>query len=138
MLFISTMLFNSAITEVRTLKLEREIEHISQKEYSGELCMQYALIVSIEGWFSSYKCADEKLYIYIGKVWKYVKTCSDLSGRYPKGLPLPFLTFQPQFYGTKKECLIMEKLKIQAYPTLQECWKREIKLLRPPGNKIDR
>jgi len=46
--------------------------------------------------------------------------------------------FQPQFYGTEKECLIIEKLKIQAYQTLLECLKREIKLLRPPGNKIDR
>jgi len=138
MIFISAILLNSAIPEARTLKLEREIEHIRQKEYSGELCMQYALIVTKEGWFTCYKCADEKLYMYIGEVWKYGKTCSDLCGRYPNGLPQPFLTFQPQFYGTEKECLILEKQKIQAYPTLPESMNRDIKLIRPPGNKIDR
>jgi len=138
MLFFGVIALNSSIPVARTSKLDREIEQFRQKEYSGELCMQYALIISKEGWFTCYKCTDEKLYMYIGEVWKYGKTCSDLSGRYPNGLPMPFLTFQPQFYGTEKECLIMEKQKIQAYQALPECLIREIKLLWHPGNKIDR
>lgn len=97
-----------------------------------------ALVVSKEGWFPCYNCPETKIYMYVGEVWKYGKTCLAEKGRYPSGLPHPFLAFQAQFYGTEKECLIAEKEKIYAYPSLPECAKRDVKLLRPPGNKIDR
>jgi len=48
------------------------------------------------------------------------------------------LFFDIQFKGTEKECLLMEKEKIYAYPSLPECKIRNIVLIRPPGNKIDR
>lgn len=127
-----------AIPVSRVLKRDKEIERIKEKEYRFDLCMQYALVVTKEGWFPCYNCPEGKIYMYVGEVWKYGKTCLDEAGRYPGGLPRPFLTFKPQYYGTEKDCLIMEKEKIYAYPTLPECLKRSIKLLRPPGNKIDR
>ena len=130
--------FSTTIPITRMLKRDKEIGRISEKEYRFDACMQYALIVSKNGWFPCYNCIKGKIYMHIGEVWKYGKTCLFESGRYPGGLPHPFLTFQPQFYGTEKDCLIAEKQKIYAYPSLQECAKRNIKLLRPPGNKIDR
>jgi len=43
-----------------------------------------------------------------------------------------------QFKGVKWRCLIEEINKIIDYPDLPEARKREIKLIRPPGNKQDR
>jgi len=127
-----------AIPINRILKRDKEIERINEKDYRLKACMQYALVVTKDGWFTCYNCAEGKIYMHIGEVWKYGKTCFYETGRYPSGLPHPFLTFQPQYYGTEKDCLIIEKEKIYVYPTLPECLKRSIKLLRPPGNKIDR
>ncbi len=70
--------------------------------------------------------------------WKYGKTCNTGQGRYPGGFPASNLVFQAQFYGSEKQCLIAEKEKIYGYAVLPENLKREIKLLRPPGNKTDR
>ena len=134
----SVFLFSIAIPIDRILKRDNEIEHIREKEYRFDVCVQYALIVSKEGLFPCYNCPEGEIYMYIGEVWKYGKTCLLETGRYPSGLPHPFLVFQAQFYGTEKDCLIAEKEKIYAYPNLPECAKRNIKLLRPPGNKIDR
>jgi hypothetical protein len=139
-LFVFTSLFalHYSLSEERILKRDREIERIKEKEADCKSCMQYALIVSKDGWFPCYRCSKSLIYMHIGETWKYGKTCLDLSVRYPDGLPLPNLIFQPQFYGTEQECLIVEKQKIYAYLTLPECLKRNVKLLRPPGNKIDR
>ena len=122
----------------RILKRDREIDRIKEHDYRIERCVQYALVVSKDGWFTCYNCPSGKIYMYVGEIWKYGKTCTGVSVRYPNGFPHPFLTFQAQFYGTEKECLIEEKRKIYSYPTLPESEKRKFILLRPPGNKIDR
>lgn len=138
LVFLAVALLTISIPLRRTLKKDKEIERIKEKDYRFEQCIQYALIVTQEGWFPCYQCPAGQIYMYAGEVWKYGKTCRGKAGRYPNGLPQPHLAFQPQFYGNEKDCLIMEKQKIYAYPALPECSKREIKLLRPPGNKIDR
>ena len=134
----AVFIFSIIIPADRLLKRDKEIEHIRDKDYRFDACLQYALIVSKEGWFPCNNCLEGKIYMHIGEVWKYGKTCLLETGRYPSGLPHPFLAFQAQFYGTEKDCLIAEKEKIYAYSSLPECAKRNIKLLRPPGNKIDR
>lgn len=122
----------------RILKRDREIEHILEKKYVNQYCMQYALIVAKDGWFPCYNCVVGTIYLHVGEIWKYGKTCNGQSGRYPLGLPFKDLIFQPQFYGTEQACLLEEKLKIYAYPALPECVNRKTVLIRPPGNKIDR
>lgn len=137
-LAVAVTLLTVSIPLSRTLKRDREIDRIKEKDYEINNCMQYALVVTKEGWFPCYHCPEGQIYMYVGEIWKYGKTCFEEAGRYPNGLPHPYLTFQPQFYGSETDCLIMEKEKIYAYPALPECLKRERKLLRPPGNKIDR
>jgi hypothetical protein len=134
----SGLTLHYSLSEERLLKRDKEIDRIRAKDQDFKKCMQYALVVAKEGWFSCYQGNQKQIYMYIGEIWKYGKTCLDLSDRYPDGLPDPFLVFQPQFYGSEQECLIEEKEKIYAYSSLPECLKRQIKLLRPPGNKIDR
>jgi hypothetical protein len=126
------------IPHERVLKRDREIEGILSKDYQNEFCVQYALVTTEEGNYVCYGCPDGKIHLYPGEIWKYGKTCKGESGRYPNGFPLPNLKFVIQFEGTESECLVEEKRKIYAYPALPECLKRNIKLLRPPGNKIDR
>ncbi|MFN8254166.1 MAG: hypothetical protein U0W24_00660 [Bacteroidales bacterium] len=122
----------------RVLKRDREIEGVLFKNYSSEFCVQYALITTEAGNFPCYNCSSGSIYLNPGEVWKYGKTCNGQSGRYPNGFPVPNLKFVIQFEGTESMCLIEEKRKIYSYPALPECLKRNIKLLRPPGNKIDR
>ncbi len=126
------------LTAERTRKKTREIEAINAREYRFDACVQYALVVSQNGWYPCYQSAIGSIYMYVGEVWKYGKTCQTQQGRYPGGFPANNLIFQAQFYGTEKECLLAEKEKIYGYAVLPENLKREIKLLRPPGNKIDR
>jgi len=122
----------------RVLKRDKEIEHILSKECQNDFCVQYALVATEEGYFLCYGCAEGQIYLYPGEIWKYGKTCKGQSGRYPSGFPVPNLKFVIQFEGTESECLVEEKRKIYAYESLPECQKRNIKLPRPPGNKIDR
>ena len=127
-----------AIPKERLLKRDMEIERIFEKEYRFDSCIQYALIARINGWFPCTHCSGSQIYLLSGEVWKYGKTCLSDVKRYPGGLPDARLRFVPLFLGTEKECLIEEKQKIYNYPLLPECAKREKKLVRPPGNKIDR
>lgn len=126
------------ISKDRVLKRDREIEGILTKEYPLDFCVQYALITTEAGYYPCYGCSSGQIYLYSGEVWKYGKTCNGEKGRYSNGLPFPNLKFVVQLEGTETMCLIEEKRKIYAYPALPECLKRNIKLLRPPGNKIDR
>jgi len=139
LLFVcATVVLCVAIPVSRVLKRDFEIDHILHKDYQNEYCMQYALIVAKDGLFPCHDCLNATIYLHVGEIWKYGKTCNGISGRYPQGLPFKDLIFQPQFYGTEQACLVEEKNKIYAYPALPECQNRTIKLLRPPGNKIDR
>ena len=135
--FVTILIFNIITTE-RILKRDREISRIETKTNVKDNCIQYALIVRKEGFYPCYKCPTNTIYMYVGEVWKYGKTCIGQTGRYPQGMPYKYMRFTPQFIGSENDCLIMEKRKIYAYPMLPECLKRNIKLLRPPGNKIDR
>ena len=135
---LATALIYYAIPKVRILKRDREISRIITKTDIKFNCIQYALIVRKEGLYPCYNCLTKTIYMYVGEVWKYGKTCNGEKGRYSGGMPYKYLRFTLQFMGTENECLIIEKTKIYAYPTLPECRKRNIILLRPPGNKIDR
>jgi len=123
----------------RAAKKAREIERIESHSFQYQNCVQYALVAIKDGWFPCYNCGTaDSIYLYEDEVWKYGKTCFGEKGRYPNGLPVGNLDFIPQFSGTEKECLIMEKEKIYNYPNLPECLKRNIVLIRPAGNKIDK
>ncbi len=123
----------------RAAKKAREIERIESHSFKYNNCVQYALLATENGWFPCYNCGTaDSIYLFKDEVWKYGKTCFGEQGRYPNGLPIDNLNYIPEFYGIEKECLIMEKEKIYNYPNLPECQKRNILLIRPAGNKIDR
>jgi len=123
----------------RAKKKAQEIARIESHSYQYDNCEQYALIAAKDGWFPCYNCGtSDSIYLYEGEVWKYGKTCIGQYERYSNGLPNKNLIFIQEFKGTEKDCLIMEKEKIYNYPNLPECKKRNIILLRPAGNKIDR
>jgi len=123
----------------RAAKKAREIERIESHSFKYNKCEQYALVAIKDGWFPCYNCGtSDSIYLYKDEVWKYGKTCFGEQNRYPNGLPVKNLRYEMQIEGTEKECLIMEKEKIYNYPNLPECQKRNIILLRPAGNKIDR
>ncbi len=141
LLTVGLVLF--AISKEREQKRDKEIDKILQKpdkeKYSNDdVCEVYALIAEADGWYPCYNCGVEtKIFLHKGEVWKYGKTCLGQNGRYPNGFPSEGLDYKIIKTGTEKECLILEKQLIYAYPTLPECLKRSIVLLRPPGNKID-
>jgi len=126
------------IGEERENKKQKEINGILKKVYTNNFCVQYALIATINDYYVCYECNNKQIYLKAGEVWKYGKTCNGVFGRYPDGLPYPNLKFVVQFEGTEAMCLIEEKHKIYSYTSLPECINRTIKLIRPPGNKIDR
>jgi len=135
--FAGTFFFKLSIE--RAAKKAREIERIESHSYERTNCEQYALVAFREGWFPCYNCGTaDSIYLYKGEVWKYGKTCNGEQGRYPSGYNVPNLQYIREFVGTEKECLIMEKQKIYNYPNLPESLKRNIALIRPAGNKIDR
>lgn len=127
------------ISENRIKKRDAEMHRIADKSDNDKLCEQYALKALKDGWFPCLKCNGiTKIFLNHGEVWKYGKTCNAEFGRYPAGLPYPGLYYFTEYFGTEKECLLEEKRKIYNYPNLPECQKRNVSLLRPPGNKIDR
>ncbi len=129
-----------AISKDRETKRDNEIERISDKKFDCEKCCeQYVLVAQEDGWYPCYQPQCEKATIWLnaGEVWKYGKTCLGEKKRYSSGLPTNNLIYAKQFEGTEQECLIEEKRKIYNYPLLPEAMARNIKLVRPPGNKID-
>jgi len=123
----------------RAAKKAHEIERIESHSFQYKNCEQYTLVATEDGWFPCFNCGTaDSIYLYEDEVWKYGKTCFGEQGRYPNGLPVKNLRYEMQIQGTEKECLIAEKEKIYNYPNLPECQKRNIFLIRPAGNKIDR
>jgi len=127
----------------RERKMVGEIERIQTKTFEPKLCVQYALVVLVEGWFVCYNGEIPTIYLKRGEVWKYGKTCLGQDKRYPNGLPDDRLIFKVEFTGTEEQCLIIEKQKIYNYYLLPENIERAARsgtkpLVRPPGNKIDR
>ncbi len=127
----------------REQKKQKEIEQIRQKTVkekfnTDESCEVYSLRATQNGYFLCYNCGDTNtIFLFKGEIWKYGKTCIGEDNRYGN-LEEINLQFYIEFTGTEQQCLIIEKEKIYNYPTLPECLKREIKLIRPAGNKIDR
>ena len=124
-------------------KMTIEIEKIRTRDYTKQLCVQYALVATRSGNYPCYNGETTFIFLNMGEIWKYGKTCNGEEGRYPNGLPVNGLRFVPQFFGTEEQCLIVEKQKIYNYFLLPENIERAKKngtqiLIRPPGNKIDR
>jgi len=125
-------------------KMTIEIEKIRTRDYTKQLCVQYALVATIDGFYPCYSSlTSSTIYLKEGEIWKYGKTCNGEEGRYPNGLPFKNLQFIVQFFGTEEQCLIVEKQKIYNYFLLPDNIERAKKngtqiLIRPPGNKIDR
>ncbi len=128
LLIVTIIMF---ITAVRLNKMILEMERIDIKIEREYNCVQYSLSVNIDGYYSCYK--DGTIYLTKGDIWKYGKTCNE-NTRYLKNYLIKnHFSFNVEYIGSEKECLIMEKYKIYLYP-----FKRQTKLMRPPGNKIDR
>jgi hypothetical protein len=117
-------------------KMTAEIEGIKAKYRKGNPCKQYVLRASEAGW---YFCEHtQKIWLEEGEIWKIGKTCLSEKGRYSKGSHDKRLIFAEQFSGTAEQCLIVEKVKLFAYPLFPENINRKNPLLLPPGNKIRR
>jgi len=129
--------------EIQRPKKLKEIEQIKQKPAkekfnNGNSCITYSLRARKNGYYPCYNCDNsDSIFLFASEIWKYGKTCIGEEKRYGDLNSLS-LRFFPEFEGTEQQCLVREKELIYAYPTLPECLKREIKLIRPAGNRIDR
>ncbi len=126
----------------RLEKLHKELARILEKTDLIRPCVQYALVVTKNGYFPSYNSGGV-IFLKEDEVWKYGKTIHREEIRYSGGLPAKNLRFLPEFAGTEIQCLVMEKIKIYGYLTHPENIKRAKitktpPLLRPPGNRIDK
>jgi hypothetical protein len=120
------------------MKLIAEIEGIKRKERTGEFCEQYVLYASKSGFYPCFHSEKRVIYLKTGEIWKIGKTCLSIQDRYPSGLPVDDLLYFPQFRGTAKQCLLVEKVRLYSYVSLSENLKRKYPLILPPGNKIYR
>jgi len=142
-----TTLVVAIISDTRLAKKEREIWKIII-ENNFPVCEQYALTVKQAGLFPCHECPSGEIYLNYDDIWRYgFAGMGGKETRYPNDifykegkwkLTDKHLEYFPQFKGTKPECEIEEKEKIYHYPELPEAQKRDIKLIRPPGNKQDR
>lgn len=127
----------------RLEKLQAELEGILAKTYPERICTQYALIATTNGYYPCCNCnTDTQIYLNIGEIYKYGKTCIGEDRRY-SDLEAMNLRFEIQFTGTEMQCLIMEKIKIYNYLFHPENVARALKnneapMFRPAGNCIDR
>ncbi len=112
--------------------LDKELKQLHEAE-------QYALVATINGPFPCYNCKNSSIiFLHEGEIWKYGSTTKGEKGRYPGGLPFHGLIYVIEYKGHILECLEQEKIKIYSYPLLPENLKRDVPLIRPPGNKLDR
>ncbi len=141
---------NPELPKERTKKRDDAIDRVIRRKYKKENCEQYVLKAVYSGYYPIlYRgkiIANDSIWLNIGEVWKYGKTCAGELGRYPgqiyyyddnQLLDRKKIRYIRQFIGSEKMCLIEEKKKIYNYPLLPECIKRKKQLIRPPGNKID-
>ncbi len=109
-------------------KMETEIKGIMSKPRNKKLTETYALVANSDGYYPNVRGGN--VYLRKGEVWKYGQT-SDSEHRYtPKYMTDYNLRMDDLFWGTKEECLIVEKIKIYGYYIDNGCL--------PPGNKIFR
>ncbi len=134
----------------RQTKRDSAISRVKKRTHKKEECEQYALFVTHNGWYPvlhrGITTANDSIWLNIGEVWKYGKTCNGELLRYTQQvyykdnkqvLSREDLQYFSEFYGSESDCLIKEKQKIYNYPLLPECVIRTRRLIRPPGNKID-
>lgn len=117
----------------RQAKLDRELEEFDQS-------IQYALVTTIDAYYPCFSCPDGSptIFLYENEIWKYGSTRKGEAGRYSSNnYGAPNLRFVGQFYGNEMECRKREKIMIYNYPLLPEAKKSELRLFRPPGNRID-
>ncbi len=115
----------------RQEELERGMKKFDEAE-------QYVLEVALEGYYPCFHCEEKTIFLFKGEVWKYGVTINGELGRYPGGLNEIGLVYFSEFKGTLSDCLKAEKRKIILYALLPENLKRDVPLIRPPGNKQDR
>lgn len=116
----------------RKEKLLRELDDLDNAE-------QYVLKAGVPGLYPCYICKGSKeIFLNLNEIWRYGVTTKGQRGRYPDGLPHPGLVYLIQFQGKLQACLAEEKIKIYEYALLPENLKRTDRLIRPPGNKVDR
>lgn len=119
------------LSAARQEKFAKELKELQEGE-------QYVLFALRYGKYPCYNCPDSStITLFPREVWKYGMTTKGQSGRYPNGLPAPFLYYDVQFTGTIQDCLIEEKRKIYQYALRPENLKRKTPIIRPPGNKQD-
>ncbi len=136
---VSVLLYFDYREDKKNSEIERIKQRPEKEKYSNpNSCEAYSLRARTRGDFPCYNCGIKTtIYLKEGEVWKYGKTCIGEEKRY-YNLEELNLQFYVEYKGTEKECLIREKELIYSYPLVPECRIREIKLIRPPGNKIDR
>jgi hypothetical protein len=115
----------------RKAKLKRELDEIDE-------AIQYVIKAKKPGIYPCFHCQSGVIYLNTGEIWKYGTTRIGLEKRYsPSDLPED-LSYLPEFVGDYASCLKQEKIKIYYYAALPENTIREVPLIRPPGNKVDR
>ncbi len=129
---------------------QKKIEAIAKilREHFTPVCEQYALVTLQSGEYPCFECESGKISLKRDEVWRYgFAGEGGQKARYPTStfykdekwhLTDKELYYDVQYKGVRWQCLIEEVTKIYDYPDLPEAKAREIKLIRPPGNKQDR
>jgi len=146
-LAVITLVTASMITLERNEKKLALIRKVLRENFLP-VCEQYALTALIAQNYPCFECEKGKIFLKIGEVWRYgFAGEGGEQARYPTAtyykddkwhLTDTDLEYNAQFKGVRWRCLIEEIIKIFDYPDLSEAKAREIKLIRPPGNKQDR
>ncbi|MEM9990454.1 MAG: hypothetical protein AAF738_01755 [Bacteroidota bacterium] len=120
------------LSEERQQKLQNRLDELEEGE-------QYVLRADVNGYYPCYNCGDTlEIFLYTSEVWKYGVTTKEQKGRYTQSYSQRNkLNYFPEFVGEIGECLKQEQIKIFNYAILPENVKRDIPLIRPPGNKRD-
>ncbi|HOY17888.1 MAG TPA: hypothetical protein PLC89_11355 [Haliscomenobacter sp.] len=119
------------LSPAREEKLDKRLHRLENAE-------QYVLTARIDGYYPCYNCGkDTLIYLRAGEVWKYGVSIQGEKGRYRNQLDGKELLYRVQYKGSIQECLQQEAIKIYQYALLPENLKRNPRLIRPPGNKVD-
>lgn len=119
------------LAEWRKEKLVKELNNLDEAQ-------QYVLRAKVTGDYPCYSCPSSSIIkLNIGEVYKYGFTTKNEVGRYRRSLESKNLIYFVQFEGSITECMKEEKKKIYYYALLPENLKRQVPLIRPPGNKQD-
>lgn len=96
----------------------------------------YVLRATVSKKYPCHHCqVIDSVFLYADEVWKYGVLMEEENEQYTdEYLRTHFLAYFILLEGTREECLGQEKAKIRNYALLSENLKREIPLLKPPGN----